>query len=63
MGASNEKSVFIKVVSISKNFKMVTNSMSFGFKMIKYKYNIITKCLVISPKTNPMKWGKEGAKV
>ena len=26
-------------------------------KMIKYKYDIITKCLVISPKTNPMKEG------
>ena len=26
-------------------------------KMIKYKYDTITKCLVISPKTNPMKEG------
>ena len=26
-------------------------------EMIKYKYDIITKCLVISPKTNPMKEG------
>jgi hypothetical protein len=32
-------------------------------EMIKYKYDIITKCLVISPKTNPMKRGKEDAKI
>ena len=32
-------------------------------KMIKYKYDIIIKCLVISPKTNLMKMGKEDAKV
>ena len=32
-------------------------------EMIKYKYDIITKCLVISPKTNPMKRGKEDTKV
>ena len=32
-------------------------------KMIKYKYDIITKCLVISPKTNLKKRGKEDGKV
>jgi hypothetical protein len=35
MGAPNEKSVFIEVVALSKNFKMVTNFMSFGFEMIE----------------------------
>jgi hypothetical protein len=35
MWASNEKSVFIKVVDISKTLKLVTNFMSFGFEMIE----------------------------
>ena len=35
MGASNWKRVFIKVVALSKTFKMVTNLMSFGFEMIE----------------------------
>jgi hypothetical protein len=33
MGASNEKHVFIKVLALSKTFKMVKNLTSFGFGM------------------------------